>query len=398
MKKKLLKIFATATLCCSLFLLGGCSLKEFGKTVLEKGKAFYKEIILGQRETPPENCPKQHFTVETKVKYEGQADVGKQEVCEDSVCVIRAQDTEDYEFWFWEKDGEPISDEAEYIFKPTADETYYAVFKPKNNDYVLINVVYEKDWYANEFYDGISVLGEGYQKKGEELSLLSDGELPVSWFTVRKNWLSSKGERTRGPSLTLSPVRSVTVVVEYEQVCEIVLKETPNCYIFIEEGDVLMNTDEKLSVQMHVEEGYVADYWTVTAYPTPWAEQDDFTVYTWDEGVNWGKDWHYQISIASTYCKIEISLTVTNENLAKPYKVEVIKEKGYSLSCSMSIPEYYIAGKDMYGGYYMGVYPSENAYIQDVRVMVGRTAINAFHGEYTGGLFHIPDAGQAFDG
>ena len=363
---------------CSLLVLGGC--KSSGDS--DSSVSAFVETV----------------NVTTKVKYEGVADEGSSAVPIGEDYTLRAYDTNAYAFAFWELNGEPVSDKAEYTVTATADETYYAVFAPKADDQVLINIVCDRDWYTDEYYKDIGVLGGGYQKKNEEITLISDGELPVSWFTVREQWLTSIGDKTRGPNLTIIPEGNMTVIASFESVCEVVLGDSPNYDLYIDEGDVLMKQDEKLSVGMHVEDGYVADYWKVVSYPTPWAEADGFEVNTFEYGINWGRDWHYESSIGSTVQKIEISLVVTNENLVEPFEVEVIKEEGYAtkIGCSMMIPEYFIQGKDMFDGYYMGISPYDDTYIKDVCVVIEKNGekaiINAFHGEYTGGFFHIPDA------
>lgn len=342
--------------------------------------------------------PKNTVNITVKVKYEGRADEGCFAVPVGEDYTLRAYDTDEYEFSFWERDGEPIFDEAEHTVTAKQDTTYYAVFAPKADDQVLINIVCDRDWYTDEYYKDIGVLGGGYQKKNEGITLASDGELPVSWFTVRAQWLTSIGDKTRGPNLTIIPEGNMTVIATFESVCEIVLADSPNYTLYFKDGDVLMNQDELLSVGMHVADGYVADHWEIVWYPIPSAEQDGFVVSTREEGVNWGKEWTYDWHIEFLCRRMEISLVVTNENLVEPFEVEVIKEEGYAtkIGCSMMIPEYFIQGKEMFDGYYMGISPYDDTYIKDVRVVIEKneekTIINAFHGEYMGGFFHIPDA------
>ena len=386
MKKLSSILWAMACALCSLLLLGGCAWLNGGESSLSSSTEL-----------------KDTVNITVKVKYEGKADEGCFAVPVGEEFTLRAYDTDEYEFAFWERerDGEPIFDESEHAITAKEDTTYYAVFAPKADDQVLVNVVYERDFYAQEYYYDVGVLGDGYQRKGEEINLISDGELPVSWFTVRENWLTSFEDEIRGPKLTLAPEKNVTVFVTFEKVCEIVLVDSPNCSLRIEEGDMLMKQDESLSVCMDVADGYVADYWTVVWYPIRSAELDGFNVDTRQEGVNWGRDWRYECSIDSLCLRLEISLTVTNENLSKTYQVEVIMEEGYEgkIGCSISIPDNFIQGQEMYSGYYMGVYPTDNAYIKDIEVVIKRNVgdaygntINAFHGEYAGGYFHISDA------
>ncbi len=382
MRKIRFVLCALASALCSLILLGGCA-------------------WLGGGDSSSPNKPWATVNITAKVKYEGKIDEGVETVRWGDDYTLRAYDTEDYAFAFWECNGEPVSDEAEYIFTAERDETYYAVFAPKAEDEVLINVVYERDDYVNAWYEGIGVIGEGYQKKNEALCLSSDGDLPVSWFSVRNSWLTDFEDETRGPALNITPENSLTVVATFEKVCEIVLVDTPNCSLRIEEGDVLMAQDETLSVAMEVEDGYVAECWTIAWYPIPGAEQDGFRAHTRQDGVNWGKDWAYEMPIDSLCHRLEISLTVTDKNLSKAFQVEVIQEEGFTdLDCTMSIPDNFLRHA-MFSGYYMSVYPSENAYIKDMEVRIERSddnpyykydTINAFHGEYFGGYFHISDA------
>lgn len=188
---------------CSLLVLGGC--KSSGDS--DSSVSAFVETV----------------NVTTKVKYEGVADEGSSAVPIGEDYTLRAYDTNAYAFAFWELNGEPVSDKAEYTVTATADETYYAVFAPKADDQVLINVVCDRDWYTDEYYKDIGVLGGGYQKKNEEITLISDGELPVSWFTVREQWLTSIGDKTRGPNLTIIPEGNMTVIASFESVCEVVL-------------------------------------------------------------------------------------------------------------------------------------------------------------------------------
>ena len=387
MKKIRAILWITACALCSLLLLSGCAW-----------------LNVGENSSSSSTAPKNTVNITVKVKYEGKADEGCFAVPVGEEFTLRAYDTDEYEFAFWERaqDGEPIFDEAEHTVTAKQDTTYYAVFAPKADDQVLVNVVYERDFYAQQYYYDVGVLGEGYQRKGEEVHLVSDGELPVSWFTVRENWLYSFEEETRGPTLTLLPEKSVTVFVTFEQVCEIVLADSPHYTLYFKDGDTLMNQDEPFSVGMHLEDGYVADRWEIVWYPIPSAAAHGFCVNTREEGINWGREWTYDWQVESLCRRMEFSLVVTNENLSEPYQVEVIREEGHEpgMYCTMSIPDYFLMDAT-YNGYYMGIYPSRNAYIKDVKVRIERDdgnpyyqydIINAFHGEYSGGYFHIPDA------
>ena len=390
MKKIRTILWITACSLCSLLLLSGCAW-----------------LLGGENSSSSSTAPKNTVNITVKVKYEGKADEGCFAVPVGEEFTLRAYDTDEYEFAFWERaqDGEPIFDEAEHTVTAKQDTTYYAVFAPKADDQVLVNVVYERDFYAQHYYYDVGVLGEGYQRKGEEIDLVSDGELPVSWFTVRENWLSSFEEEAHGPALTLEPEKSVTVFVTFEQVCEIVLADSPNYTLYFKDGDTLMNQDELLSVGMHVADGYVADRWEIVWYPTPSAAADGFRVATREEGINWGKEWTYDWHIESLCRRMEFSLIVTNENLSEPYQVEVIKEEGHEpgMYCTMSIPDYFLMDAT-YSGYYMGIYPSRSSYIKSIYLATRKDAneefsnsVNLYYSAYAGGMIHIPDDSKYHD-
>ena len=131
MKKIRSILWITACALCSLLLLSGCAWLYGGES---------------SSSSPTE--PKNTVNITVKVKYEGRADEGCFAVPVGEDYTLRAYDTDEYEFAFWERDGEPIFDEAEYTVTAKQDTTYYAVFAPKADDQVLINVVYERDFYA----------------------------------------------------------------------------------------------------------------------------------------------------------------------------------------------------------------------------------------------------------
>ena len=112
MKKLICILFSIFALCT---LLGGCALFE-GKitNVRVIADVKYESGIV-------ENCGEWQYPVKG-FPY-----------------TVKASDTEDYEFWYWEKDGKNVSEKKLYTFIAEEETRLLAVFKPKAEDKVLIN-------------------------------------------------------------------------------------------------------------------------------------------------------------------------------------------------------------------------------------------------------------------
>lgn len=368
-----------------LVLLGGCA------------------WLNGKENSSSSNTSTDAVEITAKVKYEGKADEGRKFVRVGEPYTLRAYDTDEYAFWFWESDGEKVSEDAEYTFTVKEDATFEAVFIPKAEDKVLINTVYEKDEYSRTWYAETGILGEGYVQKGAELCLQSEEELAVSWFTLN-------GERTRGPILEMTADDNVTVKVEYQQVVEIVLAESEHYTLDFATGSQLMDVDEitgveNVNISYTIADGYVADKWMVKVYASNKAVREGF--YSRESFVREDDtvEFYDALELVTTIydARYESSLVVDNVNVMDTYRVEIISEDGSG--AQVISPEKFLHKSDWEEnprGYRIEIIPNEDSYIQNVDTYIkasGEETQGGFvkgnivqgHCDYLGGKCYIGD-------
>lgn len=385
MRKRFLGLLTILCTLCALILLGGCAWLD-----------------IGQNSSSSEE-PIKTAEITAKVKYEGEADEICKQVRVGEEYTLHAYDTEEYAFWFWESDGEKVSEEAEYTFTVTENAVFEAVFTPKAEDMVLINAVYERDEYSRTWYAETGILGEGYVKKGEPLCLRSEEELAVSWFTLN-------GERTRGPILEIAPDGNVTVKVEYEHVIEIVLAESEHYTLQALSDFPLVNLENSSSygdalISYDVEDGYVADKWVVKAYASKEALTNkvhfEKCIVMEDDNTEFYPE--YSLFLMGSAVRYEVSLVVDNVNVMDTYHVEIISEDGSG--AQVISPEKFLHKpnwEEVPRGYMIEIIPNEDSYIQHVDTyitargeetqggLIGGNTVQG-HCDYTGGKCHIGD-------
>ena len=175
-------------------------------------------------------------------------------------CTIKALDVPDYTFWYWEKDGEKISEDAEYTFTVESAGVYYAIYKPKSEDEVLINVICKDAPNSIYILSDIKINGGGYYKKGDKVSLFSDDERAIcTSFNV--NGVNSYD----GPQLDFTAEENITVSAEFNKYCEIIIEENPIYKITSSTGKQISAPEELVEFSYEIlDDRYLAAEWVIT--------------------------------------------------------------------------------------------------------------------------------------
>lgn len=384
--KKMSMLLGAGAILFTAFLFGGCS-------------ALFKS----GEDSSSTDLHEPLVNISVEVKYFGAVEEEKLTVKAGKEFTVKASDVDDYVFWYWEKDGKIVSEEAEYTATATKAETYYAVFKPKADELVLIDVVCERDEFTEYWYKDIGVTGGGVKKKGEPIALRSNGELAVSWFTV-------KGERRRGPYIELTGEESVRVEAEFESVCQIEIEENPYCEIrlvsgtdYVEEGELisgtfLMNDGERLELSASVAEEYENDYaldqWRATR--TGSLAYSFIGTYDEESGCEWSPT--YELGISDNFVNIRISLTCEAENIASPHAVRIVSDDG-SGATVVAPKKFALADEGEADRSYQAlITPNADSYIQRVALYTSEEVVSCGSGQnfndyYNGAYFDISEKG-----
>ena len=365
--KKLICVLFAVFACC--VLLGGCSMSDIGLRSLQ---------------------------VRVDLKYDG----GKVENCGEwkpavkgLPYTVKAYDTDEYEFWYWEKDGENVSEKKNYTFVAREETRLKAVFKPKAEDKVLVNVIAEPEaeykWYKPENYPLMEeVGGAGYYTIGETVSLSSgySCEMCVRSFTV--------GEETiDGPTWEFVAEETITVVAKLEDVVAVIVEDSPNCTVTrLTEEKKFFRLGDTLKLDVVPDEGYVMDTWRET-----W--KDSFMDYS-EYNQNYEQLPTYEMvinqSMLDNYTEVHVSAVCTNENLEDIYDIEVRSEDGATVQVKSFDKK--IIGRD----FLIWLDPAEDTYIQDIYLLSGYNIIQfeyvSFFDKYkVGGKVYVPDITEDFE-
>ena len=329
--------------------------------------------------------------ITVEAKYAGEVEEAKLTVPFNEECTVKALEVPDYTFWYWECNGEKVSEDAEYTFPAAYDATYYAIYKPNADDMVLINAVCEKDAFADFYYPDIGINVGGYVKKGEKYTVRSTGELAVSYFRIDDN-------RTEGPSLDLTADDNITLYAEFEEnVCEVIIEdECEHCGIKMTEGSALIRFDGKSEyvkfVASDVEDGYLPKSWilSTTVIPTGGTVAQKDEEYLYSSTPEFVIDTYLLINL-------KVSLKCTCENIIPTYPVEIVSSDGSG--ATVTSPEKFI-GTD--GELYNAlIEPDEDSYIQNVILISDEarayTVLSILDDFYNGFTCDVPYGTEYYD-
>ena len=333
---------------------------------------------------PPTPPSVSYADITVEAKYAGEVEEAKLTVPFNEECTVKALEVPDYTFWYWECNGEKVSEDAEYTFPAAYDATYYAIYKPNADDTVLINAVCEKDAFADFHYPDIGINVGGYVKKGEKYTVRSTGDLAVSYFRIDDT-------RTEGPSLDLTADDNITLYAEFEEnVCEVIIEdECEHCGIEMTEGSSLIRYNGKREyvkfVAKDVEEGYLPKTWVLSTTETPTGGTVALKEieYSYSSSPEFGIDTYLLVNL-------KISLKCTCENIIPTYPVEIVSSDGSG--ANVVSPDYFIGEEQEH--YTLTITPNEDSYIKEVNVIncdqPEFTSLYKFDGFFNGGTWDIP--------
>ena len=272
-------------------------------------------------------------------------------------CTIKALDVPDYTFWYWEKDGEKISEDAEYTFTVESSGVYYAIYKPKSEDEVLINVICKDAPNSIYILSDIKINGGGYYKKGDKVSLFSDDERAIcTSFNV--NGVNSYD----GPQLDFTAEENITVSAEFNKYCEIIIEENPIYKITSSTGKQISAPEELVEFSYEIlDDRYLAAEWVITEkYYTDSDSDKTQSTYT---SYCQQPDTSIKTSILKGTRSVTVSLNCTDENIIDTYPITVNSSDG---SGATFITPSKIATVDGSGSYQLLITPNEDSYIKNV--------------------------------
>lgn len=300
--------------------------------------------------------------IKVSAKYAGAVENENPTAYLDKDCTIKALDVPDYTFWYWEKDGEKISEDAEYTFNVESDGIYYAIYKPVSSDLALVNVVCGAAENANIILPDFTVQGGGYYEKGDNASLFSADERAIcSSFNLNGT------SRSTGPRLDFTVNENATVFVEYDDLCEIIIEESPFYKIKANTDKLIVAQNEYVEFTYEIlDDDYVATEWVITEkyYPDYSIDQMQYTNYC---GFYSTSKTLFTIATRS----INISLECTNEDIKDTYPITVISSDGSG--ATFETPDKFASNGNDDSKYEIKITPNEDSYIKNVSLVSENT-------------------------